>query len=200
MTKPDRIPLFPLEVVLLPSTPLPLHIFEPRYKIMIRRCIEEPVEFGMVLASDRNLASTGCTAEVTRTIREYPDGRMDILAEGRSVFRLTKLLQEREYHEGQVEYLTDTVEPCDAEQEAQLIAIFGQCHLLLFGHLWSEAEGRAGETIAYRMAARLPMDLLEKQALLEMRAEPARRAFLYAWLGKLLPVLLGKQRARQRAC
>jgi len=46
----ERIPLFPLEVVLFPGTPLPLHIFEPRYKLMIQRCLENDSEFGVVLA------------------------------------------------------------------------------------------------------------------------------------------------------
>ena len=66
MAKPDRIPLFPLDVVLLPAMPLPLHIFEPRYKNMIRRCLSEKSEFGMVLASNQAMAEVGCTAAIQR--------------------------------------------------------------------------------------------------------------------------------------
>ncbi len=103
MTKPDRIPLFPLPVVLLPATPLPLHIFEPRYKLMIRRCLSEKLELGLILATEKGLATVGCTAGITETIKEYSDGRLDILTEGRSVFRVTELFNENEYYEGNVE-------------------------------------------------------------------------------------------------
>jgi Lon protease-like protein len=57
MEKPPRIPLFPLDVVLLPSMPLPLHIFEPRYREMVGRCLEGGLEFGMILAANDNIAS-----------------------------------------------------------------------------------------------------------------------------------------------
>src|SRR5271155_3262563 len=115
MTKPNRIPLFPLDVVLLPTMPLPLHIFEPRYKIMARRCLEEDIEFGMVLAAKQGIASVGCTARIVEKIKEYPDGRMDILTEGCSVFRLVELLDDKEYHEGMIEYLADEVFASDLE-------------------------------------------------------------------------------------
>jgi ATP-dependent Lon protease len=97
MTKPNRIPLFPLDVVLFPRMLLPLHIFEQRYKIMIGRCLEEEIEFGMVLATQGAIASVGCTARIVKKTKDYSDGKMDILAEGRSVFRLADLIDEREY-------------------------------------------------------------------------------------------------------
>src|ERR1700691_2076943 len=100
MEKPTLIPLFPLDVVLLPSMTLPLHIFEPRYKIMIGLCLREKVEFGMVLAANQSMAGVGCTAEIIRKVKEYPDGRVDIVVEGRSVFRLVELVEEKEYYQG----------------------------------------------------------------------------------------------------
>lgn len=102
MTTPNRIPLFPLDVVLFPTMQLPLHVFEPRYKVMIRRCLEEPINFGIVLATKDSVASVGCTARIVRKVKDYPDGRMDILTEGVSVFRLTRILDENVYHEGLV--------------------------------------------------------------------------------------------------
>src|ERR1700730_6032175 len=98
MVRPNRIPLFPLDVVLLPGMHLPLHIFEARYKLMIARCIREKLEFGMILAADKAVAIFGCTAEILTTAKEYPDGRSDIMTEGRAVFRLIELLDEREYY------------------------------------------------------------------------------------------------------
>jgi ATP-dependent Lon protease len=103
MLRPNRIPLFPLDMVLLPGMHLPLHIFEPRYKVMVERCLQEQLEFGMILALDKAVATFGCTAEILSKVKDYPHGRMDIVTEGRAVFRLTELLDEKEYYEGTVD-------------------------------------------------------------------------------------------------
>jgi Lon protease-like protein len=69
------LPLFPLDVVLLPGIPLPLHIFEPRYKEMIGECRANNAPFGVVRALEDGVAEVGCTAEIVSVTKEYPDGR-----------------------------------------------------------------------------------------------------------------------------
>jgi len=76
------LPIFPLELVLLPGVPLPLHIFEPRYKEMIAECLEQKKPFGVVRASSDGVAEIGCTAEIMSVTKKYDDGRMDILTRG----------------------------------------------------------------------------------------------------------------------
>jgi Lon protease-like protein len=112
----------------------PLHIFEPRYKVMISQCIEEKSEFGMILAANNNLATMGCTAEILRKTKEYPDGRMDIATEGRAVFRLTELLHEKDYYEGMVEYVSDELGILDPAKERQLVLAFEQSQALLLAN------------------------------------------------------------------
>ncbi|MGD1210758.1 MAG: LON peptidase substrate-binding domain-containing protein [Candidatus Acidiferrales bacterium] len=198
MPKPTRIPLFPLDVVLLPAMPLPLHIFEPRYKAMVSRCLNEKLEFGMILAANKAVATAGCTAEIVKTIRDYPDGRTDVLVEGRAIFRLTELLDEREYYEGLVEYVTDEPAMLDLTKESQLIRAFEQCHELLFGQPWLGKDPGEPATLAYRMAALLPLELEKRQALLETRSEGQRRDTLAGWIETLLPKLAEARRARER--
>src|SRR2546423_15539038 len=93
----DLLPLFPWDLVLFPETPLPLHIFEPRYREMIGECLREKREFGVIRALaqegddesarlQHRLAACGCTAEIIDVLRTYPDGRMDILVVGRRRF------------------------------------------------------------------------------------------------------------------
>ncbi|NBB91099.1 MAG: ATP-dependent protease La domain-containing protein [Spirochaetes bacterium] len=103
----QRIPIFPLGVVLLPRMPLPLHIFEERYKEMIARCIDESVPFGMVYASGSKLQSSGCTARVERVLEEYDDGRSDILTFGERRFHIERVFEERSYMEAEVSYFDD---------------------------------------------------------------------------------------------
>jgi Lon protease-like protein len=199
MQRPSLIPLFPLDVVLLPAMSLPLHIFEPRYKTMIGRCLSEKIEFGMVLALDQAMATIGCTAEITQKVKDYPDGRMDILTEGRSVFRLMELVDQKEYYEGNVEYLAD--EPCilDPRQQSRVTELFDQCHALMFGQPWGEAGSTDANLLAYGMAAHLPMERQQRQALLEMRRESERREFLVGWLEKFMPKLAERDQTRKRA-
>lgn len=199
MLRPTRIPLFPLDVVLLPAMALPLHIFEPRYRLMIARCLDEKLEFGMILAANNNIATMGCTAEIIRKIRDYPDGRLDITTEGRAVFRLTELLDEKEYYEGLVEYVADEPSSLDAGKRARLVASFEQCHEFLFGQPWMPGPSEDEATLAYRMAALLPVELEKRQALLESRSESRRRDMVHGWIDALLPKLTERERSRKRA-
>lgn len=203
MEKPTRIPLFPLDVVLLPAMPLPLHIFEERYKLMIAHCLERHLEFGVVLASENNVAAAGCTAEILRKIRDYPDGRMDILVAGRSPFRLVEMLNQQAYYEAVVEYLEDTAaspdRPADPQQESALVERFQECHQRLFGQPWTNDPEDPGVALSYRMAGRLPLEPEKRQALLEMRAELERQALLKRWIEELLPKLAQRERGRRVA-
>lgn len=199
MLRPTRIPLFPLDVVLLPAMALPLHIFEPRYRLMIARCLDEELEFGMILAANNNIATMGCTAEIIRKIRDYPDGRLDITTEGRAVFRLTELLDEKEYYEGLVEYVADEPSSFDAGKRARLVTSFERCHEFLFGQPWMPGPSEDEATLAYRMAALLPIELEKRQALLESRSESRRRDMVHGWIDALLPKLTERERSRKRA-
>ena len=101
------LPLFPLEVVLLPGTPLPLHIFEPRYKEMIRECLATDAPFGVIRASEEGIAEIGCTAEIITVTKEYPDGRMDLIAEGRKRFEVLEINQDRSFLQAEVLLVPD---------------------------------------------------------------------------------------------
>ena len=139
-----RIPLFPLNVVLFPGSALPLHIFEHRYRLMIRRCLAEEIEFGIILATDKGVATVGCTAAITQRLKQHPDGRVEILTEGRSVFRVIELLEEKEYREAIVEYLAEDITPVSKtelqQKESALLGVFQECHSLLYDQPWVTAS------------------------------------------------------------
>src|SRR5579884_1471927 len=101
------LPLFPLQVVLFPRTPLPLHIFEDRYKEMIAEAIEQHTEFGVVLAGEKGIVNTGCTAVIEKVVKTYDDGRMDVLAVGRRRFEILTLNDDKSYLRGAVEFFDD---------------------------------------------------------------------------------------------
>ena len=86
MTGHQIIPLFPLGVVLLPQMELPLHIFEERYKVMINECLEQDRNFGVVHYVGTDIRTMGCTAKILDVIKQYEDGRMDIVTRGKTRF------------------------------------------------------------------------------------------------------------------
>ncbi|HVS74834.1 MAG TPA: LON peptidase substrate-binding domain-containing protein [Candidatus Acidoferrales bacterium] len=193
--RPDRIPLFLLNVVLIPGADLPLHIFEPRYRGMVKNCLEDKTEFGVLLGLPNGMARVGCTAEITRVIQRYEDGRVDILTRGRAPFRVTELLTKDALLEGMVEYLEDEDSPAEAAVRKQLFELYEACYTLVFGDYPRDVEEQAGSGISYHMAASLPLDLLWKQQLLELRDEAARQARLVALFRDWAPHL---QQASQR--
>jgi Lon protease-like protein len=117
--QPGLLPLFPLQVVLLPGAELPLHIFEDRYKEMIGEVIRERMEFGVILANEKGIVNTGCTAMIDKVLREYPDGRLDVLARGRRRFELMTINDERAFLRGSVEFFDDEEESPVAPETRQ---------------------------------------------------------------------------------
>ena len=193
-TGPERIPLFPLNVVLLPGAILPLHIFEPRYRQMVRRCIEEKSEFGVLLGLPKGIVRVGCTAAVTEVVKRYNDGRMDILTVGRSPFRIVELVNAEAYAnddllQGDVDFLDDREHRTDASTRKELIRLFEVCHTLIFADYPRNIEGEAAELLSFIVAGTLPLDLMCKQQILELRSEADRQERLVGYLREWAPHL-----------
>jgi ATP-dependent Lon protease len=198
--RPDRIPLFPLNVVLLPGADLPLHIFEPRYRKMVRGCLDNKTEFGMLLALADGVAGTGCTAEILEVVKTHDDGRMDILTVGREPFRVVELFTDDPLLEGAVDYFDDRYAPGSPETQKSLVQIYEACHTLIFGDYPRDAEAPDGQQqLSYVIASKLPMDLLWKQRILELRTEAERQERLLAYLRDWAPHLQKVETQHRRA-
>jgi len=102
-----KIPLFPLQTVLLPEFPLPLHIFEERYKLLVDHCISNESEFGIVYANGNRIKTMGCTAKIVQIYNRYDDGRMDILTVGQKRFKILNITEENLYLTAEIEYFDD---------------------------------------------------------------------------------------------
>ena len=201
---PDRIPLFPLKVVLLPGATLPLHIFEPRYRKMVRRCCDEKCEFGVLLALPKGIVRVGCTAEVIEVVKRYNDGRMDIITIGRSPFRITELVNSDAYAndellEGDVDFLDDREHRTDSRTEKELLRLYEVCHTLLFDDYPRNLQKEAPEYLSFMVASALPLDLMWKQQVLELRSEGDRQERLVGYLREWAPHLQKQEKSRARA-
>jgi Lon protease-like protein len=176
------LPLFPLEVVLLPEEPLPLHIFEERYKTMIGECLDAQAtgqgqeEFGIVLAKNGELGTIGCTARIVNLTRKYEDGRMDILTVGKRRFEILLTNEEMVYLRGAVEFFDDEGPDTsgDAEAEFAIVRFSEVIRKLRHASEMPIHLPRPYRYLSFRLAAALPWDLEFKQQLLALRNEPER--------------------------
>lgn len=194
---PSLIPLFPLDVVLFPGVPLPLHIFEPRYKEMISECLAQHKTFGVVRALEEGLAEMGCTAEIITVVKEYSDGRLDLVTEGRQRFELVSVNQERSFLQAEVLLIHD--EPGVPTQEDTARAIQLHSELLEIAGAAQDLTAADPYLLSFYLAGSLPVDLDFKQQLLALRSEPERISLLITYFERIIPTLHRAARARQKS-
>jgi Lon protease-like protein len=191
------LPLFPLDVVLLPGTPLPLHVFEPRYKEMIGECRATSAPFGVVRALEEGIAEIGCTAEIVSVTKEYSDGRLDLIAEGRARFEVLELNQDRAFLQADVLLVPD--EPGSPSEEDKARAIRVHLEILALAGAVQDLSSADPGGLSFYLAGSLPLDLDFKQKLLAMRLESERILAVAAYLESILPNLRRAARAREKA-
>jgi Lon protease-like protein len=193
-----KISLFPLDVVLFPGAPLPLHIFEERYRTMVRRCIAEEKVFGVVCASREGLAVVGCTARIVRTLQEYPDGRSDVLTEGVERFEIQHLDDSQAYLQADVRPFNDDGREAARDMRELCLAMHFEV-LELAGAEVKHIGVDLNEPISFQVAWSIPAELAFKQELLSMRSDYDRTERLLSFYEAVLPKLRGGVQARAGA-
>ena len=169
------IPLFPLEVVLMPSMPLPLHIFEERYKLMIGECLKQKKEFGLVYQKGTDMKKIGCTARIVQVLRRFDDGRLDIMTQGVNRFVIKNIYDDKPYFQAEVIYFDD-------EREEKSDSLIAEGIKLL-----EELDVTTGKKRDYRSLSRMDRKTIsfvisyndvftmeEKQSFLEMTSTNER--------------------------
>ena len=194
----SEIGLFPLELVLLPNERVPLHIFEDRYKDLIGECLAHATDFGLILEDDDGLREIGTRTAVIELIDTFDDGRMNVLVEGRSRFRVIELTEGRSFRTAEVEAIEDEGElPSDADVE-RTIAVFRR--LVAVAEADEIDEPAAGSPVlSFELAARVDFGPELKQELLELRSEGRRLRRLAELLDQAAQALTREREVRQRA-
>ena len=175
-----QIPLFPLQAVLFPGGFLPLHIFEQRYRTMIKFCLEHESEFGVVLIKEgEETGETAVPCDVGTAVRilhveHLDDGRMHIVTAGEYRFQILEIQEHLSYLTGRVRMLDDletevesVPESLTAQTEELYKAYETLSSRLIFA--WSPPEEQPDDPreLAYQVGIRLRISLKEKQTLLE---------------------------------
>jgi uncharacterized protein len=178
----QKLPLFPLGAVLYPGMLLPLHIFEERYRRLVRDLLAgpEPRRFGVIairkgretgVEGVHSLYEIGCTATLRR-VNEYEDGRFDLVTVGTQRFRLLGLDQTLPYFQGEIEPLADDVVDLTAATPAvHAVQAAFRAYLDALtesGGATVRVEDLPDEPVllSFLVAASVVIDLPERQALL----------------------------------
>jgi Lon protease-like protein len=201
------LPLFPLELVLVPEESLPLHIFEDRYREMIGECLRAKAsgagkqDFGIILAKEQEISNIGCSAQIVSVTRKYDDGRMDILTVGKRRFEILLTNEERSFLRASVEFFDDegpdTPERTAAENAIRLFQRVMQ-GLRQVSQMPLDLPPPY-RYLSFRLAAWLPLALEFKQNLLSLRNEPERLELVTHSMRQLIRQLEVVLEARKKA-
>ena len=179
------LPLFALNVVLFPHMPLPLHVFEPRYRQMIADCLEEGHSFGVVAIREGGETGpatpydVGTLAKII-SIDRLDDGRLNLLVMGASRFEIQKTASDRSYLRAQIRILPEAGDDLDdTGRITETTAMAFRMYSNLLRELVGQKPDEAGppmepELLSYLIAAALNLQLPEKQALLAEARTDAR--------------------------
>jgi Lon protease-like protein len=192
-----EIGLFPLQLVLLPTERVPLHIFEPRYKELIGECLEEGLEFGLVLEDEDGRRDVGTQAAVVEVLQVFDDGRMNVVVEGRRRFRLVELTEGREFLTGEVEPVEDDPDPAPPEEVEAALGVFRR--LVEVAESDVDEPDPAANDLSFELASRVDFGHELKQEILELRSERRRLRRLVEILKRAVEAMALEKEVRERA-
>jgi len=192
-----EIGLFPLELVLVPTERVPLHIFEPRYKELIGECLRSGDEFGLVLEDEQGRREIGTRAAVVEVLQVFDDGRMNVVVEGRERFRLVELTDGRAFLTGEIESIDDEPDPPAEADVQQALAIFRR--LVEIAEAEVDEPDAGSEALSFELAARVDFGVELKQELLELRSERGRLRRLAEILERAVEAMTLEKEVRERA-
>ena len=193
----NEIGLFPLNLVLLPGEQAPLHVFEERYRELIGECLDEGLEFGLILEDDAGLRDVGTRCGVIEVLDHFPDGRLNVVVEARERIQLVELTEGRAFATAEVEALPDEGERPTEDEVEECLAAYARVVDAAEAEL--EDLDLDADSIAFQIAARIDFGSEIKQGLLELRSERERVVRLAPMLTKAAAAVEREREIRNRA-
>lgn len=197
----SELPIFPLQTVMFPLSRIPLHIFEERYKNLVKSSLDSGSEFGIVQYSEGNYAKIGCSVRVTSVTKKHDDGRMDIIVEGVKRFKLYSYeVQHDGLYRGRVEFLDEDYTKFDKSEMLDAIEHYNEIVNLAYkGSVKSidfsdENLESPARSLCFLMAEKCGLSLEEKQRLLEFDYEQDRLDFIANYFQNIIPKLKEAER------
>lgn len=192
------IPIFPLNIVVYPGEQLNLHIFEPRYKQLIKECFENKKPFGIPPFIDNKLHEMGTLVRVVEISTVYDDGKMDIKTEGLQVFNILESIKELpdKLYSGAIVNYPANIETGNKSLMISIVATIRELHKLL--KINKEFKKPDDELWSYDVAHHAGLSILEEYELLQLLHELQRQEYLKRHLKKVVPVIAEMETLKER--
>ncbi len=196
MTK--KIPFFPLGLVAFPGEILNLHIFETRYKQLVKDCLDNNLSFGIIPVNEKRLAVIGTEMQITEVVHVYPDGKMDIRCKGLNTFRLIAFqekIEDKLYPGGEVEVLEEEKDT-QLKLQVELFKLVSTLYTSM--NMPIDMPTPHDDFLIYDIAHKLGLNTDQEIELLQIRSEKARLTYVLDHLHKLIPVVTQMEELRHK--
>ncbi|MEN0046809.1 MAG: LON peptidase substrate-binding domain-containing protein [Bacteroidota bacterium] len=191
------LPIFPLQLVAFPSEDLNLHIFEPRYRQMMRECEEQDTTFGIPAYLNKRVQEYGTELKLVEIVKRYADGKMDIRTKGIGVFRIEEFFSrapDKLYAGAKIKRIEDHVKS-DILLSSQIIEKVEELFELM--NIKKEIPD-AQSFSTFKMGHHVGLSVEQEYELLCIPNEEERQEYMLDHLRKLLPVVREMESLRQR--
>ena len=192
------IPIFPLSVVVYPGEELNLHIFEPRYKQLIKECSDQKKGFGIPTVIDSKLQDHGTLVQIIEVCKMYDNGEMDIKTQGTQVFRILELIKEipdKLYSGAIVNYPHNHEQGKPALMQRVMAGIHDLHRLLKVNKEYKKADD---EIRTYDIAHHVGLSLQQEYELLGLFDERQRQEYLKRHLAKVIPTVAVMEQLKEK--
>lgn len=193
------IPIFPLGIVIYPGEKVHLHIFEPRYKQLVRECQENKKSFGVPAVVNNRLQEMGTLVEITDIVQTYDNGEMDIKTQGLSVFRILEVIKDvpdKLYSGAIVNYPDNDTDAGNRELMQKVIFGVKELHRLL--NISKDFKKPEEQLKSYDVAHHAGLSLEEEYELLGLLKEIQRQEYIKRHLQKVLPMLMEMEQLKEK--
>jgi hypothetical protein len=192
------IPIFPLGIVVYPGENLNLHIFEPRYKQLIRECEAVKKAFGIPTVINNQLQDYGSLVEILEISKVYSNGEMDIKTKGIRIFRILEVIKEvpDKLYSGAIVNYPETYEQGNPELMRKVMKGIRELHRLL--KVSKDFKKEDGELKTYEVAHHIGLSVEEEYELLMLPDERQRQEYLKRHLAKVIPMVAGMEQLKEK--
>lgn len=192
------IPIFPLGIVVYPGEDLNLHIFEPRYKQLIKECYEQKKPFGIPAVIENKLQENGTLVQITELSKLHDNGEMDIKTLGVRVFRILELIKEipEKLYSGAIVSYPATHEHGKPELMLKVMKGIHDLHILL--KVNKEFKKPDEEMRCYDIAHHIGLSLKQEYELLSLFDERQRQEYLKRHLAKVIPTVAVMEQLKEK--
>lgn len=192
------IPIFPLSIVVFPGEDVNLHIFEPRYKQLIKECHEQKKSFGIPVVLNNDMAEMGTLMEITELSKLYDNGEMDIKTKGIKVFRILEVIKEvpDKLYNGAIVTYPDNVDKGNRTLMQKVVNGIKELHRLL--NIEKDFKKPEPELKGYDVAHHAGLSMEEEYEFLGLMHELQRLEYLKRHLSKIIPLIAETEKLKEK--